>query len=613
MTATATQPSFTTARQRKAMPQERRSSAVGAAKASAVALGQAVKYADQWIQPFRDARKNSIAIYVNKFGGTKPAKAQPVNLTFGMVQAIMPQLSIEPSSNVQPVRWQHQAEAAKLRIRIDQICRRMGLDATIDEVVMAALFGGAYTYTNLVAADYRPDTDVQDPGEAWVDPVSQDDYVCDPFAMRRSTMKFEGHKIRLPFEWAMEQRDLFDRAMLEKVGAFQAKARDMARADAIGKQRAPRDGDRWVEDVELYSVYLGADNEKDRRTVLIPPDPDQTEGFILEAEWRGPEEGPYDALTFLWVPDQTQPTTAASQTEELNDVTNQLLRKVIQQAVNQKDITVSDAEDVAGGDAIRNANDGDHVTVAAGKMKPERLSTGGANEQMVRAVEFFKGMHNWLAGNSDAVGGLAKQSGTLGQDQLLFSNASARLQFWRGRIIGMLSRIMRKLGFFELSDTISERTLSDGQGSTAIDLSWNPEDRAGLTTDDFIVTGKAYGIQSDTPEQQHARVVGIIRDVVIPLAPLAMQSGKIPNVPELIRLAFETGNIPHAEELFVDAPQPAAVQQQASEFAGMGGAGGGSGAVTQNISVGGTPRPVKMGNPADVMAKQPGANDAVQE
>ena len=183
-----------------------------------------------------------------------------------------------------------------------------------------------------------------------------------------------------------------------------------------------------------------------------------------------------------------------------------------------------------------------------------QYSFGGVNESMYKALGYFDAKFNEMSGNPDALGGMAPQSKTLGQDQLLYSNAGAKVGFWRRRILGHATRVLRKLAWFLWTDQDRSMELQqDLGGGLKVARMWTPEQRVGQFGS-YSISATPYGIQSDTPERRYQRTVAWLTEVIIPLFPAMQAQGMAPDAAKIAEVTGDLGDIPRANEIIVMLP-----------------------------------------------------------
>lgn len=548
-------------------------------------LAKSIKFGDKRMDAFRKNRLKHLRQFAGTwYGHDTPEKAEPLNLVFSVVRAMLPNLVIEPRTMVSARHPRFRAFAELLALAINRVIKEIRFGDTVCRAIVDSFFGPGVLYTGLAAGAGREVADQQgylhDPDEPFSEHIDIADYIPDPYATKRESYSFESHRFRAPFEWAMDTR-LFRRDLLESLGrAGQDRQREArSHAEQLSTPQGPED-ENWVEQIELVSAWL-PDYDL---IVTLPSQLDDTRGVLSEAEWIGPDTGPYDVFGYMDVPSNTMPISPIGQIFDLHELVNELARKIKRQAERQKDIGVYESADEWSAENIRTASDGDMVPVK-NKDRVGELHLGGVDPKNYESVEYFERHLNEIAGNPALMGGIEAKSGTLGQDQMLYASASGNLDYWRGRIKKTLDRVLEKIGYFVWSDPVREMQLVQTlPGGIQVPQRWTPEERQGAF-EDYQIEIQAYGIRADSPEQQYARILDLCERFVLPAAQIAMAQGTAPNMAVLFEVLGKVGDIPRADEIFqpVAAPpigmqQPGQTQLPARN-------------TTTNISMGGQARP----------------------
>jgi hypothetical protein len=280
------------------------------------------------------------------------------------------------------------------------------------------------------------------------------------------------------------------------------------------------------------------------------------------------------------------------------------------EAENQKNLVLFNLSNEADAQAVQDAATMHLVGIEnVDAFKP--VSFGGIDANTYKAVEYMRSMFNIVAGNPEGIGGLAPQSGTLGQDQMLYAQATAKLGYWRRQILRHARQVLRKMAWFVWNDPQRQAPLSlEAGGGESIPLLWVGGDEGPVIADpetgvvmdagrfeDYQIAAKPYSIQSDTPDQQYARATQWAREIAIPLAPLALQQGQPINVAALIQETGELGDVPGLERI-MQSPAIAGGVPMAGGAETRQPSGG-----TVNVSAGGRARPGAQA--PEVEAKQP--------
>jgi len=525
---------------------------------SAQKLAEAVRLASDRMKAYRASRLRFLREYAGPHyaGGAPGAPAgapQPINLLFATVAIVVPNLVAgRVRVLVRPARPRHRAFAETFALALNHLLEEIDFTSALRRAVTDALFGAGIIKTGLCAGRAlaglaEPDGYLHDPGQPFADPVDLDDYVLDAHARDREHAAFEGDRYRLPLRYVLDsglfRRDLAERLAPAPAGAEAAagRAADLsAGTDGPAAAAGP-----LVPHVELYDLWLPHENA----VVTLPAGEAAPAGFLREAEWSGPERGPYEMLGFHWVPSNVLPVPPVAAVYDLHVMINKLARKLGRQADRMKTVLAYDGAAVDDAQRIVDAADGEAVKVSSVDRVRE-ITFGGADERGYEHLAFLRQYFSEIAGNTDLLGGLRAASQTLGQDEMLWSGASVRIEDMRQQVHAVTRRVVAKLAWYLWTDPLIELPLvkrDPGGAETAV--TFCPEAREGDFLD-YSFDIEPYSLRPDSPSAQYRRLLRWLTDVVLPTAPLAGDRGAALDVPRLVELAARKLDLGPADELY---------------------------------------------------------------
>jgi hypothetical protein len=516
-------------------------------------LARAIKVSDTGMNDFRHARYEQMRQYGGtQYGSGGPEKAEPLNLPYSIVQTFLPALAIDPKSRIKSLTGEDfEPFGHKLSLAVNRVVEEIELGETFNTILIDSLFGMGIAYSGIVNGELGPDVDEQgyyhDAGETFVDHISPDLYIPDRFATKPEAYTFEAHKYLVGYEWAMDS-GLFKKHLLEKLSPS-LDPRRKRRLEALSKGQIDT-SQHWIDQIELISAWLPDHNA----IITLPGDAERTEDYLHEADWDGPEEGPYDKLVLMQMPDNALGISHVGIIYEMHMLINELARKIMRQTMTQKNLLLYDLADVRSAQAVQNATDNSLVGVKTAKNFQE-ARLGGADDSNYHAIDYFRQFLNQIGGNIDAIGGLTPQSETLGQDQMLYASASMKLNWWRGRALKCAGRIMKKAARHVWEDPLKQMNLLDERPyGVSVPLQWGPQERQG-DFEDYAIDVEPYSIHDDTPERQYERVASWVKDVLLPLATLGQAQGVEVDVGVVAEVTGELGSIPRAREMVTTGMQ----------------------------------------------------------
>jgi hypothetical protein len=566
----------------------------------AVKLFHSVTASDKRLAPFQKRTKQYLTAFAGPYYNTagKVATEQPLNSVYSFVRAIKPALKMLEINALGSSTIPSMRRAAELvGLATTRELAAMHAAQTYTEVLFASFFGPALTKIGIARGPMAGTPDFrdwrQDPGRVFWRPISFDDWILDPRCRRREEAQMEGDKYIICKEDA--EAHGYKKDVLEKLDTLLMKR--MAEGTTRGMSSPG-----GTDDDPLYVEYRFADIWLSRENVVVTIAIDEgadSFGFLDEVEGDGPEGGPYDMLTIGELPpDNPLPVTPVEQIMDLHEAQNVLARKAKEQGESEKTIWAYGVQSEA--DAKRASGAPTHTMVPMMDPKSiQELNFPGASRELLDTIAIFQQWSNRNGPNVDLVGGQKADSGTLGQDQMLFAQSGEVIDDMKAAAQTFLEGCVRRVAWYVWGREESMPVMLKMAGEE-FPLTWGPEERPIETLGDFLDLAfkvSVYQMGLDSPKQQYARTNDLIANVVVPLMPQAMAQGVYVDMAKLIASQAKKANIDDTEEwLTVGVPAGAGANQQTPNGQG--------GEETTNISQGGAsgrpatqPRPQTTGEP----------------
>ena len=383
-------------------------------------------------------------------------------------------------------------------------------------------------------------------GTPFAEVVDLDDFVFDVHAKRFSECGFMGHRYRVPMA-AIKDSKLYSKARKD-LSASSDQIYNMEGDERIGLLgRTTLAGEEEFEDhVDLWEVYLP------RHKVVLTLRDDQLSGAASEEGARhpsfgkalriqkyiGPDQGPYHIAGFGKVPGNCLPKAPVQDLYDLDDSVNRILRKLLRQAENQKDVGMVQGGATEDGDRVIRANDMELIR-CDNPDKIKMVSFNGPNQQNYMLFEAMKQLFSWLAGNLDVMGGLSPQGDTATQEKLLNSNSSAAIDEMQQRTVDFSSSVISALCWYwhhhPTAVMRSEYSAPGLQGMSVVrhvhpqGKGRGPMGGKRLARDhgyeDMDIRVDPYSMPHLTPQQRLAMLNQIVQQTYLPMAQLAQQQG----------------------------------------------------------------------------------------
>jgi hypothetical protein len=513
----------------------------------------------------RRNRANAIRLYAGElFSENSADQAQPINLLSLYIQTMLRNLVPKnPRAMLSTFQGPAKASVVAAQTWANRQITKMNLAASLRRWVVDALFScgwmkvGLATPSDSAMAAWQLKT-----GAPFAKTISLDDIAFDPHARDPEELAFIAHRFRVPLDTVKDSK-LYSKARkkLQPSEDKQYNEPGDERAQELG--RTQTGDDEEVQDmVNLWEVYCPR-----YRTIKVIPD-DWIDGAIAagasdevlrEDYWIGPERGPFHWLRFGIVPDNIMPKAPIQDLVTLHDVNNKLLRKLIRQAERQKTVLP-----VAGGVAEDMARlEGTDDGFGFRCENPDRLKEvvfGGPHQGNWALFMALKDMFSFMGGNLELLGGRGAQSPTATQDKMLNENASVGVVDMQETVINGVSEVIEALVWFWWHDPFTVmRTTYQIPGlpdAMSLPLQVTPQQRIRVPWEELDIRVDPYSLQHTTPERRLARLNQMVKEIILPLAPLLEKAGIFFDVHAWLEKNARYGDEPDLQELITIREPP---------------------------------------------------------
>jgi hypothetical protein len=393
--------------------------------------------------------------------------------------------------------------------------------------------------------------------------VDLDDFVFDVHARDLTEVGFIGHRFRVPIE-TVKDSSLFNKRRKDLMAS-----RDQPynlegdeKVSMIGRTYYDVDGEEFEDMIDLWEIYL----PRQRMIVTLPDDAmgGTSQMIIREQDWIGPDCGPYHALAFQTVPGNPLGKGPLQDLIEMHNSANKIYRKLDMQAWRQKQVLPIRTGATEDGSRITQANDGE--AIRCDNDAPKAVDFGGINQ-----MNFNYGIHivdqfMKFAGNLEMMGGLAPQSKTLGQDEMLSANASGGIKDMQDQVVQYVSDVVRSMLWYwhhHPQKTMSSEYSVKGTNAS-ITRHVTPQDRKALHFDSIKLEVDPYSMAHRTPQQAAQALDDTVMKVVMPMAQLLQQQGVVFDVNAYLEKKAHYQDMPDLSDIITmqEPPPPEQAQGQ---------------------------------------------------
>jgi len=475
------------------------------------------------------------------YSGGAGASMQPLNLLDRAVSVLGP-LLISNNPRVLILAKQSGSDpnaktfAIKLKYVLHDLFDEIKLAAnTLRPTTIDSLFGLGITKTGVMHSHtVELGGYLHDYGQPYCDRVDFADYICDRNARNRQEMKFEGHRYRLPIQYVAES------GLFKNYDNLTTNLRlygQRTHPDEVSKGASANKSDEEIyPTVELIDLWL-----PDQDVVVTIPPEGQGDKYCREIEWDGPETGPFDVLGYKYFPDTVIPIPPAYMWVDQNKTVNVVINKMKDMVEREKTIAVGDLTNPQDKQVIKDSGHGDFVLLQGGADSVKEVTFGGFNPQSFPFLQFLLAEYSRSGPNLNLMGGKQLQATTLGQEQMLQANAQREVDDMLEQVYAFTESVVNKLAWFLTNGTVRSRQFTDTVGGIDAVLEFNTESADNLR--EYGIKIEPYSLGRMNPELRYQRILQLLSQIVIPLAPLAAQQGSYPSVDAIVHELGEYLNV----------------------------------------------------------------------
>ncbi len=366
-------------------------------------------------------------------------------------------------------------------------------------------------------------------GQPFVEHVELEDFCVDMEARDFRNVNFIGNRFRVSREAA--------------IAFYGKKAKDLAATDPsnynpggderinlLGRGTYGYAHEEIEDSVELWEFYI----PHHQLVVTLTADDvagatadtggSGTEESLHEQPWVGHPRGPFPVLGFMQVPGNILPKGPIMDLFDLNWDVNAHYRKISEDGVNFKKVLLVQAGAGQDAEELRTAQNG-QIIRSDNPGSSKEVSMRGADPGLMQLAMHFKDLFDFSAGNMALLGGLAPQSKTLGQDQMLNQNAGGLVQSLQAESVEFVTDVVDRLTWYYKYHPFKVMKVKHSVQESTIVRTVTPEQRAQVDWDGLVVKVDPYSMSHQTPQQRAQALTEIVKGVILPMMQLLQQQG----------------------------------------------------------------------------------------
>jgi len=491
-----------------------------------------------------------LQLWASGFFEKEYAREHLINLMDRGVYTIVPYL-VEgiPQVMVETLAVNYKPWAYTTQLALNFLLRKMNFaESVLIPAAFNSMFGAGITRTfTEYDRNISLENEVIMSGAPTVRVIHDTDYIGDPLAKTRSDFVFEGDVYRLPTDYAKELFSKDADFILPDCKLINDLRPEMISEPGFDMRKAAlRDYTTFI-DLYLYDENV---------TVTIMPEGNKAK-ILRTVEEDGPNESPYDYLGYKFFPNSSIPIPPAWFWHDQDVTMNIVARAAREQAESQKDIIIADNANKDLAEKVESARNMDVLLTKDPKDSVMTASFGGMNMQSMPYMQFVEDLFNKSGGTSEIMAGRGAEAPTLGQEKMIYQNASRIVGNMYSRFHDFMTSIITKLAWKVWTDpTVYVPVVKEIPGVANFPEVFSQADKVGDFYD-FVFSVKEYSTQRMSPEMKYQRLMQLSSQWVLPTLSIAAQQGAMFDVPEATKRMGEYLGLEDFNQLYHTAvPKP---------------------------------------------------------
>jgi hypothetical protein len=357
-----------------------------------------------------------------------------------------------------------------------------------------------------------------DVGQPYAMVVDDEDYIGDVSADTREDFEMEGNYYVMPTELA---KQFFGSKHADHISPSFKLHGENSIKDIVKNNVNANDYHTLRYWTKFMDVYIPDEG------VILTLLGDYNTGYhkiLRTTKYDGPEDGPYDFLGYKFAMKQPMPIPPAWGWIDMDTAMNVLINKMRHQAEREKTVLAYQGEGAEDAERVAETTDGMTCRVDdIGAMK--EINLGGTNPQNYDWVSYIETQFSIQGGNLYQLGGRGQQANTLGQEQMLMTNASRIVDDMVNSVYDFTQSVMKKFAWYIWNDPMIQIPLIKRvEGAGSVEVIFDKYAQEGDFYD-FNFKIRPYSMQRFNPSIQGQKLMQFLSAWVLPVAGMAAQQG----------------------------------------------------------------------------------------
>ncbi len=350
------------------------------------------------------------------------------------------------------------------------------------------------------------------------------DYIGDPSVKVRADFAFEGDMYRLPTEYAKDlfaRKNKYGKQVADYIQSDSKLTTKYSAEEITGK--GGYDYNKLA--LEEFSTFIDIYNRKEKTIETIMPMGHKA--IVLKT--IDSHVSPYDYLGYTYPPNCPIPIPPAWDIYDLDVTTNVVAKAEREKAEAQKSIIAAEPTGKKAAEAVLKGKNVDVVTVK-GMDGVKQFNFGGVSSEGLAWIQWAEQeSQKSSATSSDIFRGAGPTSETLGQDQMVMSNASRMVNGYYIRFHSWMTSILRKWTNLVMDDPSSYVEVLDtvkvpGLGDYEYPVYFSQPDKV-ADFSQLILNVVPYSTQRKTPEMKYQSLLQLMTTWMLPTMQMRRQQG----------------------------------------------------------------------------------------
>lgn len=497
-------------------------------------------------------RKKMLQLWASGYYDSGYTRNHTLNLMDRGISTVVPFLvEGNPRILIQTLVANYKPWSYTTQLALNFLIEKMNLAENVFiPVAINSMFGAGITRTSFVYDRLiSEDNELIKAGTPTVDVVDDSHYIGDPSAKRRMDFTFEGDIYKLPTVYAKDffaRKDKFGNQIADYIQS-DCKLEQDYNPREISQSNYNQDKLSLRDYTTFIDLYL-----RDSNTIVTIMPEGKKAVILREVEWDGPEGGPYDYLSYKYFPEEPIPLPPAWSWHDIDVTVNLLADKAKEQAENQKKVFAYSAG--AEGDAKKIAAARNMQTICVEDVDAIKdIDLGGVNPLNLEWITFMENQHTKQGANPDVLGGRGAQAETLGQEQLIYSNATRIVNNMYTRFQSFMISVIHKLAWaFWTDPSLYIPVVKEVPGVGDLPVVFSQADMVGDFYD-FIFKVIPYSTQRMSPEVRYSRLMQFLSQWILPTMQMAAMQGSTIDFPTVSRILADYAGLDSFNQWYVSA------------------------------------------------------------